>query len=403
MSFALLVLLVGGLIWPGGTAGQIDDSGERQAAQLESVPAQQTPREAKPGKQPGVAVSIRALADEVRFGDTIPVEFTIRNLGKKSYEYFDSDYDLSGGLWEYQLVVQTETGETVPQLIKIMVLTGAGVIKRLPPGGHFTKTINVNEWVIIRAPGRYRLTGVYAPMKLNRKLDWGEKGFSEPIWITVKPRTPEEMRAYISGLQRRLEAAAKPEEQRKVVEQLAYSCSPEIVPILLDSWYRPEAGFFESQALIFYVPWSEEIKRQIMAVAARRGLADGMQNVLDRYGISSEEMFPLIERSLAEDNPSAWPYGALAAQIYAHDALTPRLIALATDPQNPARLQALHALALNRTDDSVTALKEFLNGPDEKFRKRVADAIRSAYLHRGYARGRPLLKTDFEERFQRPD
>jgi hypothetical protein len=167
--------------------------------------------------------------------------------------------------------------------------------------------------------------------------------------------------------------------------------------------YQPgHGGFWECEALRFYVPHSEQIKETIVAIAARRGLADGMQSILSNYGYTNkEDLRPLIERSLAADNPRSWQAGALAAQQYDSDSFTSRLIALATEPNNPARLQAIYALAANRTDESVQALKSLLNDPDPKIREQTEQSIHVAYTSRGIWQGRPLKPGDFPEIYRR--
>jgi hypothetical protein len=186
-----------------------------------------------------------------------------------------------------------------------------------------------------------------------------------------------------------------------LVIKLMYTCSPKIVPTLLNTMYEPASGgFWESEALLFYVPRSDETKQAIIAVAVKRGLANGMQYVLSGYGCKSEELHPLIERSLAPENPQSWTAGALAAQQYADDAFTPRLIALATEPQNAARVQAIYALAANRTDESVKALKVLLNDSDSKIREATESAIRISYSSRGIWQGRPPNPEDFDAKFR---
>jgi HEAT repeat protein len=63
-------------------------------------------------------------------------------------------------------------------------------------------------------------------------------------------------------------------------------------------------------------------------------------------------------------------------------------------------LAAIYALAKNRTDESVAALKKLLSDADtgqesERIRQTVANAVRSAYNFRGHSQGRPLKEDDF--------
>jgi hypothetical protein len=352
-------------------------------------------------RQSSLSVSIRPLVADVRVGDLIPIEFTVGNVGRRPVEYLDRDYDRSGRMPEYQLLVQNESGQWLPAFNDISSLGGLSVKKRLASGRQFHKIIFINQWALIKAPGTYRVTGAYHSAILSGGR--AEPLQSHPITIVIKPRSDAEMASYVSELGRELATAPSADTRQKVLERLAYTCSPLIVPFLLDSWYEADSGFWEVHALSYYVPWSEGIKRQIADVAKVRGLANGMQAVLARHLVSSEEMFPLIERSLAEGNSGAWANGALAAQIFANDAFTPRLVELARDNRGPARTQAIYALALNRTDESVIVLKDLFGKGDEATRKIIADAVRTAYSHRGVAQGRPLLESDFDERFRRPE
>jgi hypothetical protein len=70
------------------------------------------------------------------------------------------------------------------------------------------------------------------------------------------------------------------------------------------------------------------------------------------------------------------------------------------DAESKGRLQAIHALALNRTDESVKALKSLLYDPDKQMHDTAEQAVRIAYTSRGNAQGKPLKPEDFDARFQ---
>jgi hypothetical protein len=109
----------------------------------------------------------------------------------------------------------------------------------------------------------------------------------------------------------------------------------------------------------------------------------------------------LIERLLAStDNALA---GVNLARMFPDDILTPKLVALATNPQFTYRVNAIYALALNRTDDGVQALKTLLHGADQRISELTAEAIRSAYTTRSNEPGRPLRPDDFDAKFQQPE
>jgi hypothetical protein len=325
------------------------------------------------------------------------VEFIITNQGTNEYSYEDRNYDRSGRMEEYRLMAKTETGQSVPDPRAHYVGgIGGGLARRgkLKPGHSFTQTIALNRWALIQAPGRYQVTGIYVTEAGQQQIT------SAPLTLTVKPRSEQAMLAYVRQLNEQRKTTAE-RGQDAIVKKLMYTCHPSIIPILLESYYGPQGGFWETEAFLYYLPRNEQTKQTIVSAARKRGLASGMSYVLAQYGCTAKDMAPLIARSLAPENPHAWAIGALAAQQYADDALTPRLIAIATDPKSEARPQAICALALNRTDESVATLKMLLQDADESVRRTTTNAIRSAYLYRGNSLGRPLANADFEEEFRR--
>jgi hypothetical protein len=82
----------------------------------------------------------------------------------------------------------------------------------------------------------------------------------------------------------------------------------------------------------------------------------------------------------------------------------PRLIAIAETIGEPARIQAVQAIANNRTDKGVAALKRLLDDPDPELHRHIVEAIRAAYARPRAPeslymrpRGRFLLDTDFPD------
>ena len=358
--------------------------------------------QALPAAQPNsLALSIRCPLPELRLGDEIPIEFIITNQGTNEYSYRDRNYDRSGRMEEYRLMAKTETGQAVPDPRAHYVagmgggLAGSG---KLHPGQSFTKTIALNRWALIKAPGRYQVTGIYVTGIYE--TNYGQQQVtSAPLTITVKPRSEEGMLAYVKQLDEQRKSTPT-QSHDAIVTLLMYTCHPSIVPILLETFYEPRSGFWETEAFLYYLPRNEQTKQAIVDTARKRGLASGMCFLLNQYGCTAQEMTPLVERSLAPDNRLAWVSGALAAQQYADDALTPRLIAMATDPRSEARDQAIYALALNRTDESVKTLKRLLESAEESVRRTTTNAVRMAYLYRGKCEGRPLKEADFEATFR---
>jgi len=364
---------------------------------------------------PLLSLAIRCTNTDLKAGDEIPIEFTITNKGTNDYKYADRTYDRSGRMGEYKLVAHNASGKEIPdpRAVSKGFWNAGGLFqyKILKPGESFTRIIPLNRWALVKEGGRYVVVGTYFAERYSTN---STAVSSDPVSIDVLPRSLQEMDDYINNLSNQitalpsiqnLQGQGRPDSTLQLddfIKKLMFTCSPTIVPTLLPSMYEPRQGFWESEALLFYVPRSDETKQLIITTAAKRGLAGGMQNVLSEYGCRGGEFRPLIERSLAPENPQSWMAGALAAQQYANDIFTPRLIALATEPQNPARVQAIYALAANRTDESVKTLKVLLNDPDPKIRQDVEQAVRTSYNYRGIWQGRLLKPDDFDAKFQEP-
>ena len=370
----------------------------------------------------GISLSIRCTNSVVKVGDEIPIEFLITNRGTNDYKYTNRTYDRSGRMPEYALVARAESGDLVPDPRggDKSFRMGGGLHSPvvLHPGESATRVIPLNLWALVKHPGHYTVVGTYFGEPFRDPPDQAVS--SKPITLNVRPRTAQEMDVYISDLANQITSIPSarfvtstrmPENVlvtnsvcdprlESLAERLAYTCNPKIVPTVLDAVYKPASGgFWEAEALLYYVPRSEQTKRAIVATAIERGLAEAMECVLVKYGCSEEDMRVSIERSLRPDSPRTWSAGALAAQQHPNDAFTPRLIALATDREldENARTRAIYALAANRTDESVKALKSLLYDPNERISSGVKQAINTAYHYRGVWTGRPLRPDDFDQ------
>jgi len=362
-----------------------------------------------------LSLSIRCTNEVVKAGDEIDIEFKITNRGTNDYRYADRTYDYSGRMPEYWLVAKTESGKVVPDPRADYrggwAAGGLFQYQILKPGQSFTKIIPLNRWALVKEPGPYSVTGTFLSDSYSTDAT---QVVSAPIHVNILPRTAEEMDAYIVGLSNQIASLPPPPsfhgqtgptpELDERLMKLMFTCSPKVVPTLLNAIYQSgHSGYWECEALRFYVPHNKEVKQAIVATAARRGLTDGMQSILSSYNFTNQEdLRPFIERSLAPDNTNAWQAGAVMAQQYADDFYTPRLIALATETNSPARHQAIYALAANRTDEGVTALKALLHDPDLRISQTASDAIKAAYNSRGFWQGRRLKPEDFDEKYQQP-
>ena len=162
-----------------------------------------------------------------------------------------------------------------------------------------------------------------------------------------------------------------------------------------------------TEAFCYYLADDDKIGLALLEAATKRGLITDMFYILKQRGVTREQIKPLIEVPLSPDHPAAWHEGALAAQQYADDRFTLRLVAIATDPESTARPPAIYALAFNRTDESVATLKKLLREPDppnpkgQTIRQTTEAAIRSAYRYRGNnTEGKRLREDDFDVKYQ---
>ncbi len=379
----------------------------------------------KPG-EPNLTLTIHCPKDEIKQGDEIPIVFTITNKGKSSYRYYDTDnfgHGIRSRLAEYRLVAKRENGTVVPDpQEKLRGTYGYGGFpkQQIEHGESFTKTVALNQWALVKEPGRYRVTAIYyaahlkappedrqaedasiacrPPQESPYSTGIGVNGRfidgvprtairSAPIEITVKLRTDKEMGDYIRELSNKLKAIKTPstwrtkwEKREELIRKLMYTCDRRIVPMLIDSMYQQRGGpWAEVEAFEYYLPRDREIKNMILETVKNRGLVKPMLFVLRNFRCTPDEFKQIIPLSLASENLHIQSTAAEAARLYPDDEYTPRLITIATDPSNRARYQAIYALAYNRTDEGVKTLKALLESPDAGIRNTVSWAVRNAY------------------------
>ena len=115
---------------------------------------------------------------------------------------------------------------------------------------------------------------------------------------------------------------------------------------------------------------------------------------------NSTDVRPLLQKMLVSANLTDRIFGTSLAEQFGDDALTAPLIALALDPNQATRENAISALAMNRTDAGVKTLKALLNDPDPQVVQMAEDAIRHAYTSRGFACGKLLWPGDFDPKYR---
>ena len=356
----------------------------------------------------------------MKAGDEIAIEFRITNCGTNDYRYANRTYDRSGRMNEYQLVATNSSGEAVPdpRANDKAFRMGGGLFQYsiLKPGESFTKVIPLNRWALVKEPGRYAVVGSYISAMYSTNYITVR---SDPLTVTVLPRTAQEMDAYIADLTNQIETKlpgrvnpvaneSRPPDpaMNDLVTKLMFTCSPKIVPSLLKRMcdYGSGGGFWETEAITYYVPHSDETKQAILAAATAWGLGRNwsLASLLREYDFTKEEMKPLIERALAPDNEPGWAPGADLARQFPDDEFTARLIAIAKTPRDNAQTAAIDALAYNRTAEGVKTLKELLSDPHQNIWTTLAFAIENAYNYRRDTMGRPLRPDDFTAEDMKP-
>jgi hypothetical protein len=368
---------------------------------------------------PTLRLSLRAQPAEPQFGDEVVLVFEVTNVGESEYLQDDAGEDERAEGFRVQ--VTTADGRPVRPAFGIGLGGGvSGGPRPLAPGASFEARLSMNKIALILGPGEYRVHGSYAPASWRletrgpggRRLPIQGKRLSAieapELRVVIAPRTPGEMTRHIERLGQNLAVGlrdgGRPNATAgrmrgyccdRIVQSLAYTRDPRVIPALIDWMYEQEGGGTTAASLAFlrYLP-APESKRALLEAAGRRGLVGGMTNLLTWLGVTKEEMVPFIERSLAPDSPATWHEGAFAALgAEDFDRFNDRVVAIARDRSSPARRQALAALICHRTDEGVKTLQEALVDPE--IRRDVAQMI--VGTRRDPTRGRPLLESDFDQ------
>jgi hypothetical protein len=358
--------------------------------------------------KPILSLTIRCDKYKLKIGDEIPITFVIKNEGTIEYSYDNRSYDRSGRMPEYELSAVDEQRKKVPDPKAkwtggLMGGLGGGEV-RIRSNNSFTKTIALNKWALITKPGTYLITGTYHPEGNLSEI------ISLPIRIKILPRSDTEMAIYINKLVLKLPIAVDKQDLAACVRKLMYTCDRWIAPIMIEVMYnRDAASFWAGEAFNYYLPHDQKTNDALYDAAKKRGLARCMLQALKYRGFTSEKIKLLIDVSLSPERPYAWVEGALAAQQYPDDRFASRLSAIALNPNSKARVQAIYALANNRTYESVATLKKLLkesnpNDPGERtIRQNTEHAIRRAYQQGDNTKGRPFRKDDFDIKYQSKD
>lgn len=352
---------------------------------------------------------IHCPVTRIRVGDEIPIVFTITNKGTRDHEFDKRNYDRSGRMLEYQLQAQDEDGKIVAdprENVEPGIMGGlSNGMGRISTGRHFSRTIALNRWALINTPGRYTVTGTYnydikyvraktVPGIIQMKTIEVK---SKPIEIEIESRSRRQMGKYIKTLQKELKEYQSSnkrdnlEKRKEYIAKLAYTCDERIIPSLIELIYLNQHNndvFWAVEGLRCYIPKTTEIKNRLINIIKKRGFVNGMTVLLKAYNCEESILTEIIGKSLESDNPDSIAEAALAAQEYPSDELIHGLIAVAKG-QGPegfngkisgnTRDRAIYAIAWNRTDEGVEALRELLKDTKKSISKTTREAIEQAY------------------------
>jgi HEAT repeat protein len=145
-----------------------------------------------------------------------------------------------------------------------------------------------------------------------------------------------------------------------------------------------------------YLPKTPDLLDEVVRIVQRQGLLPSRVRILEQLGASSTTIKDLVGEALFDTDERIQDEAVLAAQRYPDDRFMDRLIQIASSGSGAARRRAVFALANNRTDEGVRALRQLLQDPDLAIRTLTRDAIEIAY-HSSTKAGRPLQPDDFPE------
>ena len=141
---------------------------------------------------------------------------------------------------------------------------------------------------------------------------------------------------------------------------------------------------------------------QAIEAGYRAPLPGDTRRPLRPEDFTGEDLHPLEERFLTSSDSFAQFMGVNLSLLACDDSLIPKVAALATKPTFGRRDLAMVALAVNRTDSGVEALRALLHDPDPTTSDMAAKAIRRGYTRSPEWHGKLLLPEDFDPSFRQP-
>jgi hypothetical protein len=361
-------------------------------------------------KMEGLELSIHCSDRNILVGDEIPVVFTITNRSDQIYRYDKPSYDRSGRMPEYKLQAKDDKGNIVTDPRENVIYglggglsSGTGYIAK---GQSFSYEVALNRWALIKKAGTYTVTGTYSYYVPRDPSSYPDIGVvlmdtievkSKPIKIKVRSRSNRQIGNYIANLQKQLSATQSSntrdmlDKRKEIILKLLYTCDERVIPTLIDLIYSSRHNndvFWAVEGFRCYLPKTENIKNQLINIVRQRGFGNGMHSILEAYNCDESIFTEAIAKSLQSQYLDIIAEATIAAQEHPSDEIMAGLITVAKGTLHPglnthagrnARQRAIYAIANNRTDEGVEAIKVLLNDSDEGISDTAKDAIRQAY------------------------
>lgn len=242
-------------------------------------------------------------------------------------------------------------------------------------------TVALNRFAVISEPGVYEVVASLTVFE-QQEGDFTKRDYySQPVDVLITPRTDQEMSTYIEKLLSDFRVAKTDEDRARAIEKLICTRDSRIVPALIEWAYIEQSPESALRGFMYIsLDGESDVKDLILSAARKHGLVWNTLYGLQRFGCPAAAFKDLITKSLESDDPHILPVGAAAAAEYPHDSHMPRLIELAGGAGGYPSPYAIKALASNRTDDGVAAMKRVLRQNSRDLARSCTHTIRQAYL-----------------------
>lgn len=254
------------------------------------------------------------------------------------------------------------------------------MVNTFEPNESGEATVALNTFAVISEPGTYEVVAAVRVIEWKGNSFTEKNCYSKPIDVVITPRTDQEASSCIEQLLLDFRAAKTNEAKARAINKLICTRDRRIMPALIEWAYLEETTGLANRGFNYVGLDSElEVNDLILAAARERGLVGNTLCALQRFGCPEATFKDLISISLESKNPQNVAVGAAAAAEYPHDSHMTKLIELAEGTTECTSFAAIRAIALNRTDEGVSALKRILASGNQRLQAYSAAIIQEAY------------------------